>query len=483
MSLVRSRPSEIRSEGPGISPRQLNLSGARWALCCVFLLGYLASERSLGPLNSSFLVLTVLNTTALAMLLTRLSAPLEKTLWVWSCLLVLLTGLFLKMFWFAWNIDAPQYINANFPELRWVDRERVLSAYPWATLGFVTFCVAAAACLTWSRHLNPPVGPKGRRELVGASIHIVVLLTILYLASSLVQLRLGYGLLGANNPVLPGRLGTFLTFFRQSAVPGLLLLCLWVLDRSKPGWARFTAMSIVGTGLIDALISTSRGSLPYLAAPILLLWVLTNRLSRQRKVALIAVALIAVVLFPILSASRYRRITQSGGEKSGSPSVKEIVDSAFFIVTRPSGAEGVWYGVDHRGEFTPSRVLTFLRPGAMTTYYTRNIVGVRQANDNRAPGIIGALMILGGAAGVVVMMIGLVFTLQGLWAVFRRLQCWPVALALAAPAFAVFFSGGLDFILLSKLCLQVVGCEIVYRKLLKGSFYPTVPNGSRIIGR
>jgi hypothetical protein len=309
------------------------------------------------------------------------------------------------------------------------------------------------------------VQQERRRDLTGPAVHLVTAAFLVYLGLTLVQVRLGYGVLGVGNPNVPGGFGSLLTLVREQLVPAALLLCLWVFDRRRTQWAQATALMIVVTGVTAAVISTSRGILPSLVAPMLLLWLLTGRLTRPRKMGFIAVALIAVVLFPILSHDRFQRITGSEG-KATLPSVSEVADAAFFMVTRPSGVEGVLHGYDHRGTLEIQRTLRFLRPHAMTEYYTRTVVRVADPADFRAPGIVGALMMIGGGPAVVLMMIATVLLIQWLWVLFARLKSWPVALALTAPAVAITVSGGVEFQILVKVVIQVLACEFVYRKFL-----------------
>lgn len=461
--VLGARPREL---GVGRATRRSPLLLSRWILLSIFLVGYLVCDRVMGPLDRSFLGLTVLNVGALTLLLTRLDGALRDTLWAWSALFVFLTGVFLKMFWFVSKLNDPGYVNRVFPELRWVSDRTILSSYPWATLGFVTFCVAAWVALGWSTPPSRPRRPREVRELTGATLHTVVGFFLAYLVATLVQVRLGYGVLGVANPSVPGRVGTLLTLFRQYVVPGVLLLCLWVFDRRRRNYAHLTTGLIVLVALLNAAISTSRGVFPLTVASILLLWILTDRLTRQRRIVMITLALIAVVLFPVLSLNRYQKVAQAQGERA-TPSISTLTNAAFFMVTRPTGIEGVWQALDHRGRFSLPRVLHFMRPQVMTNYYTQSVVRVSRANDNRAPGVTGALMIMGGSGAVVVLMVLFVAFFQLAWRFLASLEAWPVLLALAGPVVAAFVSESPDPLLIVKLAVQIAICELLYRKVLR----------------
>jgi hypothetical protein len=447
----------------------VRLGPLRWGLPGLFLIGYVVCDRAIGPLEPSFAMLTALNAAALLLLLSRLSGPLQYTLWVWSALAVFITGTFLKMYWFAWHLNSPGYINSTFVELRWVDSVRIHDGYRWATLGFTVFCISATFALLWTTRVSTPVQEREDHYFrSNTALQMVIGLMLSYLLLSLLQLKLNYGVLGVNNPVLPGRVGTVLTFARQQAIPALLLLAVWLFDQTRRTLAAIPACFLVAAAVIDALVSTSRGSVLALSAPLVLLWLMTGRLDRGRRPAVALIALTGVILFPIVTASRQAKLNPGSVGPTGIPSFQALVDSSFFIVTRPSGIEGVWYSQDNTGRFTTERTLKYLRPGALTTYYTRTIVRVPGTSDFRAPGLIGALMIIGGSAGVVVLMAATMLGLGAMWSALSRLQTWPVALALAGPAVAIFVSGGVfDFLSLVKVVLQAALCEVIGRRLVR----------------
>ena len=446
----------------------MSLKALRWALPALFLVGYLVCDWAIGPLDSSFLPRTALNMAALALLLSRLSGPLQQTLWVWAALAVFISGTFLKMYWFAWHLNSPGYINSTFAELRWVDAARINDGYGWATLGFTVFCVSATFALLWINQVADARDESTRSVLrSNTTLQMVIGLMLAYLFLSLLQLRLNYGVLGVDNPELPGRVGTVLTFARQQVIPALILLAVWLFDHTSRKLAAVAASFLMAVAVIDALVSTSRGSVFSLSAPLILLWLMTDRLNRQRRVAVALIGLTGVVLFPIVTASRQTKLDPGSVGSSGIPTIGSLVDSSFFILTRPSGIDGVWHAQDHRGALTVGRTIDFMKPGRLTDHYTRTVVRVPGTADFRAPGSIGGLMIIGGGPAVVLLMTATVFGLGLLWAVLRRLQTWPVALALAAPSIAIYISGGIfDFLSLLKLVLQCVMCELVFQMLV-----------------
>lgn len=445
----------------------------RWLLLLVFPLGYLVLQQELGHLAPSILLLTVANTAACALLLARLGAPLRETLWAWMTLIILLNGYFLRMFWFTHKLDSPSYINRQYFEIRWVTGDRIIAGYPWVTLGFVTICVAMTAVLTVTSkgRQNAPVRADVRRgPSSGPIVPLVVGTFLAFLASSLLQLYLGYGVLGLANPVLPYRLGSMLTLFQQNVAPAVLLLAMWMFDERGSKWANICAAMIFACGLIASLASTSRGLVLLLAVPVLFVWMFTGRLTRGRKAAIGLLAVFAFALYPFLSGLRAERLDQSSGGQSLGLSVDEVIQAGITLASRvgDGGVDGVWYVLDEPGRFSASRALAYLKPGALVDHYTVSVVRVRSANDFRPPGFIGALMIMGGGNGIVVYGTVLIVALGLLWRRLSRLRTWPVILALSASTVGVFIGGGaMDFFLFVKLGAQATACEFLYRKFIR----------------
>ncbi len=126
------------------------------------------------------------------------------------------------------------------------------------------------------------------------------------------------------------------------------------------------------------------------------------------------------------------------------------------------GPKGVWFALPfaHTG-LSVSRTVHFLRPPTMRDYYTYAVVGVTQPNTYEAPGLMGAFMIVGGAGGVIVLMIGFVLLVERSWSrIARSFTTWPVALALTG-SYLVGFIGEGTLLLgdLVKLALVIVTCE------------------------
>jgi hypothetical protein len=435
----------------------------------IFLVGYLACQDALGNLGPSFFALTVLDAAACALLLARLSGPLERTLWAWIGLLLLLDGYFARMYWFAYHLNRPLYINKYYLELRWVTRARIVAGYPWATLGFVIFCLTAAGMLSFAQAVPTQVRDRPRTGPLEPWCRLIIALFVVYVLASLVQIRLGFGVRGLANPSLPFRLGTIITFLREAFIPSLLLLGVWVFDGCDRRWTRTTIWMLLISGIVDSLLSTSRGELLLFTMPIFALWAITGRFTRGRKRALTVVLLIATILVPIVSAIRVHRISGTAAPATHI-SVETLAQSAFFLGERAGsgGIEAIWYALDHKGNPSVSTALHYLHPYVFTKFYTQEIVGVSAANDFRSSGMFGAFIIIGSSVVLILFTIGVVVLTWSLWTVLRRARTWPVALSLSTVTIMLMIADPTGAVLtLPKLLLQVGLCEVVYRRLTR----------------
>lgn len=457
---------------PGLTTSRATVTpkSLRWLLLGIFPAGYAVCNVAIGPLPRSFALLTLADLAACATLLVRLGGPLRRTLWAWAGLVVLLDGLFLNMYLFASKLNSPQFLATYYPELQWVTRQQILRGYPWVTLGFATFCLSTSVVLAWQpspARWRAAVGP--RRVSTNYARQVVIAVFVVYLLASLLEARLGYGVLGEATPSLPLHLGTALTFVRANLAISLFVLSIWVLDSARSKWTPVAILLAVLSALIDGFISTSRGSLITLLLPILFLLMLTRRFTKVRKIGVLCILVAALALIPVFGALRSARLGSQGPATTASkPLTTTLTEGGTFLIIRVTGIDGVWEALGNEGRFSPGRTISFLKPSRLTDYYTHDIVRVKTANDFRAPGTVGGLMVVGGAMAVVLFVILFTLLMQLLWSLLLLLRTAPVALALAALAVATFFQGGaFDFFLLVKVLIEVGICEMLYRKVLQ----------------
>ena len=439
----------------------------RWLLLLLFLVGFITCQNVLGDLGVGFFALTCLDTAACALLLSRFEAPLEQTLWAWIGLILILDAYFARMFWIVNHLNQAAYINRNYYDIRWVTRDRILAGYPWASAGFLVFCIAASAALTLP-HQPPTTRQRPLRSVALVPwTRLVVGVFLVYLVASLLQLRLGYGIRGVANPSLPFRLGTLIAFLREEVVPSVLVLAVWIFDKRNRRWTNITLILLFVSGVLDSLLSTSRGELLLFTVPVFALWGLTSRFTPPRKWALATVLIAAAVLVPLVSAERVQRISGTSGT-GPTISLDTLTQSAFFLGDRAGsgGIEAIWYSLDHKGTPSVARTLSYLRPYTFTRYYTYTVVGIRTNNDYRSSGMFGAFIIIGSGAVLVALTLCVVLLIVSLWILLRRLRTRPVALALATVTVALIIVDPTGAVLtIPKLLIAVGVCEVLYRRL------------------
>jgi hypothetical protein len=231
-----------------------------------------------------------------------------------------------------------------------------------------------------------------------------------------------------------------------------------VSDRAKTSrlWMAGAA-ALIGVGLLDGFMRSSRGSLAAVVFPAILLWLLTRRLTRPRLAFGAAVFGLFVVLYPVLTYQRaFRNLGFSAAQGvefalRSAPQVDWVVPVAFKIGTRISGADGLWHVssyMDRTAQLDlekelPNRAHRLLSSQAMARFSTEQVWGVTAVGEGRPPGLLGALAIVGGSMEAIVPLLLLfAMTLWCAWWICASLQVAPVALAIFASMLLTYASEG-----------------------------------------
>jgi hypothetical protein len=460
----------------------VNLLRLRWGLLLVFLVPVLdLGSPFLLADDYPYLVRLMLGSmAACALLLTRLHRTPRQTLWAWLLLALFLQGFYLKSFLFARNVNSAAYLAEN-PELTWVSIHTIAAGFHYITLAFVAFCVAGWVALDprlAPAPLPPPAGGDG--EAARLAIRVAVAVTLLSAAAGIVQAQLGIGVMGVESTRLPLRLDTLIIRSRTDVAPVFLYLAVWILDGSRDRRRWSLVLALLGLlALLDGIISTSRGSFVRLGLPVLFLWILTGRLTRRRVLLMGLVLAITILLHPLFSAMRLMRMQTSLGlwdalatSVSASRDLGDGQSSELAILgnmaNRVSGAEGVWFSMDVMPEgIDVARIAESLFGEPVHVYYTRSVVGITLLTDFRAPGVVGAFMLLGGTTGLLVFPALYVAAFSALWNSLAKLRSAPVALAVSASWFLyITMEGALQYQSLVSLLAVVALGEWSYRRYL-----------------
>jgi len=455
----------------------------RWLLLLVFVFEMLDPEANLPNVSGSFIWLTLLALLACALLLTLLDQPLEKTLWVWVILFVFIVGDFLKVFLVGRYLYSPEFMLQYFPELRWLSIDVVANSYVWIVFAFTLFCVTGWVLLSVkSAGKASRIASLNRAEIASTrALLLLIAVFLLTLVAGALQASLGLGVLGTDVTSvgrLPLGLDTLITRFITDVSPAILLIGIWAFDVPTTQRKWLLAMAFLGAGaLMYTVLSTSRGGLVRYAVPVFLLWLLTDRFTRSRKVTIALVLIMTVLIYQFVSALRYERVTSvadipgavsivlENQQGSNGNLVESVTPTIMHFVFRISGAEGVWYASNALPDkFQLDRAFQIVFVDRMSVYYTRSIVGVLTEGDFRAPGIVGAFMLLGGTVALGVLLLVYLLGTNLLWTWASKLKSAPVALALTGSALVFFTSeGGLVIPNIVSLLFSIALCELLFR--------------------
>jgi hypothetical protein len=459
----------------------------RWLLLAPLLVGPLLTlDRTQQVIGYS-----LADAAALAFLLTRLDFQWAKTLWAWTGVFVFVQGYFIATFVAASLVSSRAFEERFGYECNWVSDRTILNAIPWFSASFIVFCL-----VTWLLLGRTTTGEANNEQERSSDPRRITILAIAAaitcIVAGILQAYLGIGVMGRVSAALPFHFDTIIINTRLRIGPALLLLTAWLYDLHKKRTHMVViVVLLIVLALMDAIIRTSRGSLPFYMIPVFCLWVMTKRFSARRLGVAFAVIAATVALHPVISAMRMdRMVTDESAMEAlnnalldtGSSVLESAPESAGNLGKRVSGVDGVWFSERSLPSgFAPQRFLD------LGEYYTRNVVGLDLEGDFRAPGFVGAFMLLGGFAGVVIFTA--LYTVF-LWAVWR----WAGSLRTGVVARAWMVSSLIFLVSENPIypqyvvgtLLTVAGMELVFRRFLatstaepKGSVQLAAPAGTR----
>lgn len=426
--------------------------GWRWLLLLVFVAGALPGVSVLAAEYPSVRVLNGVCLLACAVLLHQLRRPVRHVLWAWVMLLVFLLGYFVKMIVFASAVTLPEFLTMT-SDLLWLTRGDIAAGFPVITAGFVVFCLTAAVVI----RLSPPMPRVAPAEVSQFKLENVMLFTLgAGVVTSVLPLMLGFGQMGVVGTGLPFHLDLVITRTRLNLVPAVFVLTLWLSE--KPRRRRDAVLTLgllLFVGLLDAVVRASRGSLVLYCLPAFFLWLVTDRLTRGKKMIGAALAMLVLLMYPVTTL--YRRQMMNGlspaealaqaAALSASADSRELLRVAFLnLSTRVSGADGVWQAMAYRRyagitAVPPAQMAPkVLSNAAWSGWYTAQVARVTTPGDFRPPTLVGGFLLLGGPAGMVVLVALYTLAAGMAWAWIGRLSVGPPGLAVFGAMLMMFTS-------------------------------------------
>jgi hypothetical protein len=440
----------------------VTLRSLRWLILGVFVNGLFHGVA--GPPWLQLIALA-----ACALLLSRLQAVRPDNVWAWVVLAVFVDGYFVKGDFLAAHLPvAYKYVA----DLGWVTEARIAQAGTWISATFISFAVTAWFVLgrmprTLPRRAIDEPGARSDRAVV-----VVVVASTGYAIATIIQAKLGFGILGTAGPP-SSLLATAITRFRSDLFPALLVLSLWVFNQRRSRWAVATLAVALAAGLAQSFLSTSRGGLVQLMMPIVLLWVLTTGLTLRRTIFAAGALAAVVAAFPAITAIR-EAIRTGWSRAAAGPAAAAWSDTLLRVLFRVQGAEGAWLALPAApGVISMSRAWQTLVHGN-SVYYTRVVVREFVAGDFRAPGLVGGLMLIGSLPAVMAMMAVLVAISASVFGRLARWETGPVACAVFGAAFMGFCTDGTFAVrgLIAAL-LAAWTADLIYRRWLRSPPEPS----------
>ena len=456
----------------------------RWALLWLFIIGYLLTNSMLGG-GSSYLAATMGAIASCAILLTRLSRPLNVTLPFWTILAVFLVGYYVKFYWIVLDpglLRTPgQTIGSGYTTAS------LLSAFTLATIAFASFCLTGWVFLGLSnkQHSHYCVETYGA-VYRSAARFLIWTVPILMLLTFIVSYRTGILIMGVDNVHLPFRLAGIISYSRSVFIPGLILVLVFCGDKGGVTFHKKMGIALLLLhGLSDALLRSSRGQFIMFVLALGFYFLLRGKaLKRSESAILIGSVLLTPLLFLIITEYRAYRIFFPNASiiEALTSSIQSISSSNDGFVAIPIGGLRLVFmrvtGIEMLLAYTNQGVLplgmgaldVISSPRGVTGYVTRDLLRVPEyANTAFAVSLPGWFYLVGGTVFMAIGIIGYVALIKGIWNSLKRFRLRTLPAAQALVLMWVYFvtvEGTLDdqWFSLITMVASVMLCEWLVRR-------------------
>ena len=485
----------------------------RGLLLLTFPVGWYFSYSLVESQNLYYLLLTGVCTAATAVILVCLGKKFKRSIHFWIILLVCWAAYFLK-FYILCYMKANQDTYSDFLELSYGKEssllelpELIITYYELVTAVWLCFAMVMVYMTSLKKSYFLETSHRSfavRNRTVTYSMIATVLFSIFMIS---VQMALGLGIVSAGEGKtieLPFRLAGIIMTVNIMVLPLIYLVLVWLADQagSRKQFVFITG-AYLAYGLTSGLISTSREKFITVALSLLVLWLITEKMSRQRAIFLIALTPFIVLLNGLLSVNRilrsiypdldglqlfYLAMTQyiAPVVSTYSATQTDVQISAFLsTILRVNGVDSLLHILDYAPGFSWERFLGLFFDGRSSAeMYATEILELPQLIGVAfSPSLFGFFIL---AFGQHLYLIVAAFTLYLLtwhllfkWITSFKLLIEPIILALMFVMLARFTSEGtLESLPLSIIFLLFVAgvIEILVRRLVK---YPRGVNQPR----
>jgi hypothetical protein len=291
----------------------------------MFPLGWASSASIFAQEGEYYFVLNLLAFLAAAGVLGGLRGEFRLHLHLWVIFLVYLIGYFFKYYLLCFMFTEPQefgaFLDTAYPrEVGFFTNEEFLLRY----FELVTTVLVCLAVLVHLLPMSPirrnPTAPEGHFEIQRTQLMrrlpkylwAVVLLSVMVFA---INWSFGIGTPSGEDrtePPLPFRLAGMVAAVHNGVLPLTFIVIIWLTDRyGQIKVNRLAVAAYIAFGLAGGIITTSKAALITVMASLMILWLVTGRLTRGRLLALFVMLPLAALFSILLGVHRSIRSLNS----------------------------------------------------------------------------------------------------------------------------------------------------------------------------
>jgi hypothetical protein len=450
----------------------------RWFLLAVFPIGWYVSFELLAADRAYYTILTVVAFLSASLILKMLHGPVEREIHLWIIFILLLFGYFIKFYilcYFKLDISNSYLGLLDVSGVELDHANLIINYYEIITIIFFVFALLIAA-------LTNVVNFSARRsrvyKLISTRITIQEFKVKWLLAFSIacfivliyLQLSLGLGFVsGADRQVsqLPYRLAGIIMTIYLGVIPLLLLIAIWLADITRSNYlVKLTVGSYLLFGIVAGLLSTSKAPLISVLISLVVLWLVTGKLTRKRLLLLLSIVPFILIFNGFLSINRMIRsvnldlgifeIMWMTFSALLSIDTRLLVDEEsvgiianyLALIMRIDSADSLMNIINHTPSFSLDRTwyLLFISPDSIGTIYAEDVRGiVLQTGMALSPSLLGYFYLVFG--NVILVCFGMILYTLVWHMLFRtlfrfKLLFEPIASSLLVVNLAIYTIGG-----------------------------------------
>lgn len=463
-----------------------------WLVLLFYLVGWYVSLDFLGAGIYYYTVLTIISFFSTSLILKSLRGPLRQEIHLWVMFIILLVGYYLKFYILCYlRVYATgDYVESFNPLERELLGESwlIINYYEMVTIVFGVFALLTAVLTAGSNDsIKGPTAYKFTVSRISIKQSAVMGLLEFAIASAVVvtylQLSLGvwYGAVALQDNPLPFRLAGIIAITSSAIIPLLFLIIVWLADTNRfPTLVKLSVGSYLIYGMTAGILSTSKGSLMTVLVSLFVLWLVTDTLTKRRKIFALSLILF---MGPFNGFLILNRVLRGINPDSGVIEMALLAGRIFFsldseysaflepsstianylgLIMRINGADSLMNIIAFAPEFSLSRILHLVldSPYSVSTLYAEDVLGLfNDVGTAFSPSLIGYFyFIFGNVAIVCLGMVAYTLVWHFLLRILLRLNLGiePIAISMSIIALAKYTSEGTLESLLQSIILIIM---------------------------